>query len=126
MSKLDDIKAFIQKNVAVMAELTQAAQYSSYSSLVSDEIIEQQQDLKRHANRLRILSVDKPIIEDAEFRVLIDLDAFCSFINLEECKKTVRLSEGKTHYHYSIIMDNIVLKAIKIVSNEEHKKAQAI
>lgn len=126
MKKLDEIKAFIQKNVAVMAELAQAAEYNSYSSLVSDEIIEQQQDLKRHANRLQILSVDKPIFEDAEFRVLIDIDEFCSFINLEECKETMHVREDKTCYHYSIIIDNIVFKAIKIISNEEHKKAQAI
>lgn len=126
MKKLDEIKAFIEKNAAVMAELAQAAEYSSYSSLVSDEIIEQQQDLKRHANRLQILSVDKPIFEDAEFRVLIGIDEFCSFINLEDCKTAVNASEDKVAYRYSIVIDNILLTGIKIVPNEEHKKAQAI
>lgn len=126
MSKVDEIKAFVHKNVKVMDELAQAAQHTFYSVLVSDEIIEQQQDLKRNARRLHILSVDTPFWEDAEYRVLIDFDAFSKFISLDECKQKVRTEECATHYHYSIIVENLVLTSIKTVPNEEHKKAQAI
>ena len=127
MNRLEDIKVFIQKNATVMAELARLTQHDYlYSSSLSDEIIEKQQELRRHARRIGVIAVDKPFFEEAEFSVLIRFDAFCSFINLEECTEKEHFSEGQTHYHYSIIIENIVLKAAKRDSNEEHKKAQAI
>lgn len=125
MSKVEGIKAFIQKNAKVKAELAQVAQ-CHYSELVSDEIIEQQKDLIRHAKRLGILSVDSPFFEDAEFVVLIRFNEFSRFVDLEECQVKVRPKEDEICYHYSIQVDNLILKAIKRVPVEEHKKAQAI
>ena len=127
MNKLDEIKAFIQKNTAVMTELARLAQRDSlYSSYLSDDIIEHQQDLNRHARRIGVIAVEKPFFEDAEFQVLVRFNEFCSFINLEECKENVHVKEDETSYLYSVVIDNIVLKAVKTVPNEEHKKAQAI
>lgn len=127
MKKLDEIKAFIQKNATVMAELEQFVQRDSlYSLCLSEDIIEKQQELIRHARRIGVLSVDQPSFEGAEFNVLIRFKEFCSFIDLDECKEAIYEMEDKTAYIYSIIIDNIVLKAIKHVPNEEHKKAQAI
>lgn len=125
MSKVEGIKAFIQKNAIVKAELAQVAQ-CYYSELVSDEIIEQQKDLIRHAKRLGILSVDSPFFEDAESVVLIRFNEFSRFIDLNECEVKVRPKEDKVSYHYSIQIDNLVLKAVETIPNEEHKKAQAI
>ncbi|MER2039685.1 MAG: hypothetical protein ABS944_16180 [Solibacillus sp.] len=125
--KLNEIKTFIHKTAAVMEELAQAAEHSKLYSLgLSDEIIEQQQDLRRHARRIGVICVEKPFFEEAEFQVLIRFGEFSSFVNLDECKKTVSMRDDVTHYLYSIIMDNIILQAIKTDSNEEHKKAQAI
>ena len=127
MKKLDEIKVFIEKNVKVMAELAQAAQHSSlYSLHLSYDIIEQQQDLRRHANRIGVITVDKPLFEEAEIRVLVRFKEFCSFLNLEDCEKSTHLDDDKTSYIYKIIIGNIVLQAVEILPNEEHKKAQAI
>lgn len=127
MSKLNEIKAFIQKSAKVMAELAQAAQSSElYYSAVSDAIIEQQQDLQRHARRLHVISVEEPFSKEAEFKVLIRFEEFSSFINLDECKQKVSITEEATHYFYSIVVDNLLLKTLKTVPNEEHKKTQAI
>lgn len=82
MGKVDEIKAFIQKNAKMMNELALAAQHTVYSQHVSDEIIEQQQELKRHANRLNILSVDTPFFGDAEFSVLLRFNEFSSLVVL--------------------------------------------
>lgn len=127
MEKLDEMKEFIQKNAVVMAELARLTQHGSlYSSSLSDEIIEQQQDLRRHARRIGVIAVYKPFFEEAEYEVQVRFDEFINFINLEECKEKMFVREDETSYHYSIVIDNIVLKTIKIVPNEEHKKAQAI
>lgn len=127
MNKLDEIKAFIQKSAQVMSELARVSEHSSfYSGFLSDEIVEQQQDLRRHARRIGVINVEKLFFEGAEFKVLLRFSEFSSFINLEECKETVIMKDDVTHYQYIFIMDNIALKAIKTVSNEEHKKAQAI
>lgn len=127
MKKLDEIKVFVQKNASVMAELAQAAQHSSlYSWHLSNDIIEQQQDLMRHAKRIGVITVDKPLFEEAEIRVLIRFNEFCSFVNLEDCKKKLHLDDDKSSYIYSIIIGNIVLQAVEVLLNEEHKKAQAI
>lgn len=127
MKKLDEIKAFIQKNAEVMAELARLTQQDSrYSSSLSEDIIEQQQELRRHARRIGVIATDKPFFEEAEFRVHLRFDVFCSFINLDECIEKEHVSDGETTYHYSIIIDNIVLIAVNRNANEEHKKAQAI
>lgn len=127
MNKLDEIKEFIQKNTVVMAELAQLAQRDSlYSSYLSDDIIEHQQDLNRHARRIGVIAVDKPFFDEAEFQVLVRFNEFCRFIDLEECEENVHVKEEEISYLYSIVIDNIVLKAVKTVPNEEHKKAQVI
>ena len=126
MSKLDDIKAFIEKKAKVMDELAQAAQHTYYSHIVSDEIIEQQQDLMRHARRLHIVSIEQPFFDEAEFEVLIGFSEFSRFIDLEKCQVKAHPKDDYIAYQYSIITDNLLLKSIKIVDNEEHKKAQAI
>ncbi|MER2126328.1 hypothetical protein [Solibacillus sp.] len=126
MNKLDEIKAFIEKKAKVMAELAQAAKITYYSQVVSDEIIEQQQDLMRHGRRLHIVSIEQPFFDEAEFEVLIGFSEFSRFIDLEECQVKAHTKEDYIAYQYSIIIDNLLLKSIKIVNNEEHKKAQAI
>lgn len=127
MNKLDEIKEFIQKNTAVMAELAQLAQRDSlYSSYLSDDIIKHQQDLNRHARRIGVITVEKPFFEEAEFQVLVRFNEFCRFVDLEKCKENVHVKEDETSYLYSIVIDNIVLKTVKTVPNGEHKKAQAI
>ncbi|MER2058189.1 MAG: hypothetical protein ABTA16_05155 [Niallia sp.] len=127
MKKLDEIKAFIQKNAKVMAEFAQAGQYSSlFSSSLSDEIIEQQQELKRHARHIGVIAVDKPFFDETEFQVLLRFDEFCSFINLEEFKKSVHEFDHEVRYFYSFIIANLELKSLKIITHEEHKKAQEI
>lgn len=109
-----------------MAELAQGAEGSKlYSNSLSEEIIELQQELRRSARSIGVLSVSKPFLEDAEYVVLLSFDKFCSFIELDDCKKESFIKEGDTHYFYTITIDNLHLKAIK-KSNEEHKKAQAI
>lgn len=127
MSKVDEIKAFIQKNVTVVSELAQIAECNHvYSSSSAQEFIELYQELHRSAKRIGVISVKKPFFEEAEFRVQLRFDAFCSFINLDECTETELVNEGKTSYHYSIIIGNIALVAVNRNVNEEHKKAQAI
>ncbi|WP_339216219.1 hypothetical protein [Solibacillus sp. FSL W8-0372] len=126
MNKLDEIKAFVQKNKKVIAELAQVAEHSKlYSHSLSDEIIELQQELRRCARRIGIISVGKPFFEDSEYVVLLDFDNFCSFIDLDDCMMKPFIKEGDTFYIYSITIGNLYLKAIKS-PNEEHKKAQAI
>ena len=127
MNKLEEIYEFIEKNAKVIAELAQAAQYSSlYSWHLSNDIIEQQQDLMRHAKRIGVIAVDKPLFEEAEIRVLVWFNEFCSFVKLEDCKKNLHLDDDKTSYIYSIIIGNIVLQAVETLANEEHKKARVI
>ncbi|MER2060203.1 MAG: hypothetical protein ABTA16_15390 [Niallia sp.] len=126
MNKLDEIKTFILKSKKVMAELAQGAEGSKlYSHLLSEEIIELQQELRRSARNMGVISVEKPFSEDAEYVVLLKFDKFCSFIDLDDCKMKPFINEGDTYYFYSITIDNLYLKAIKS-TNEEHKKAQAI
>lgn len=128
MNKLNEIKAFIEKSTQVMSALARVSEHSFlYSGLNVEEIIEQQQDLRRHARRIGVISVDKPYFEEADFTVLINFSEFRNIINLDECKvKKLETTVVATRYHYSIIVENIVLCAIENVSNEEHKKAQAI
>ncbi|MER1986611.1 MAG: hypothetical protein ABS948_12040 [Solibacillus sp.] len=128
MSKLDEIKAFVEKNAAVRAELADSLTHSSfrYSLTVADSIIEPQQELKRQANRLHIISVDFSYFEEADYQVHMRFDEFSSFIDLDECKEKVWENEGATYYKYSIVIDNLVLFSVKKISNEEHKNAQAI
>lgn len=127
MNKLNEIKAFIQKSNDIMAEHAQLVHRDSlYSSYLLEDMIEHQQDLIRYARRIGVIAVDKPFFETAEYNVLVSFDEFCRFINLEECKEIVRVNEDETCYHYSFVIDNIILKAVKNVPNEEHKKAQAI
>lgn len=127
MNKLNEIKAFIEKSAQVMSALARVSEHSFlYSSLNVEEIVEQQQDLRRHARRIGVINVEKPFFEEADFKVLLIFKEFSSFVNLAECKETVFAKDDVTHYQYSSIIDNIIFTAIKTVSNEEHKKAQAI
>lgn len=128
MNKLNEIKAFIEKSAQVMSALACVTENSFlYSGLNVEEIIEQQQDLRRHARRIGVVNVEKPYFEEADFKVLLRFNEFSSFINLAECKEKVFGKDHVTHHQYSIIIDNIILTTIKTVSaNEEHKKAQAI
>ncbi|MER2107427.1 MAG: hypothetical protein ABS949_10860 [Solibacillus sp.] len=128
MKKLDEIKAFVQKNAAIRAELADAITNSSfhYSLAVADDIIELQQELKRQANRLHIISVDFPFFEDADYQIHMRFNEFSRFIDLDECKEKVWENEEATYYKYSLVIDNLILFSIKKISNEEHKNAQAI
>lgn len=128
MEKLDAIKAFIEKSAAVRAELLYSATKSSchYSSHGADCLIEQQQELKRLARRLHIISVKLPLFDEADYRVHISFDEFIKLVDLDECEEKVWQKEEATYHKYSIVIDNLVLFAMKEASNEEHKNAQAI
>lgn len=80
-----------------MNELAQVAQHSSLFSLsLSDEIIEQQQALKRHARRLNIISVNTPFFKDAEFDVLISFNEFSRFVDIDKCQVKVPVPSANT------------------------------
>lgn len=124
-SKLDAIKEFIKMSAKLNSEMAKIPKIH-YSSANCDEMIERLQELKRHARRIGVIGVDTPLLEDAEYKVLLRFDEFCSFINLEECTEKMYMNKGETNYHYSIVIDNIALQTIKLATDEEHKKAQAI
>lgn len=127
MKKISEIQALIAKNAMMREELANVMSTSSYifSSFGTDEIIEQQQALRREARRLGVIAFDYSSYEEI-YEVHMRFDVFCSFVNLEDCEvKQWKSTEGDDYVRHSLKIDNLILFAIKNVS-EEHKNAQAI